>query len=114
MTQLTAGHRLLPHEYGLAMLVLRRNAEHRSPSVLRHEQRLGRDGIVIAAAGLTNLLAAELLVLAGIALITFAGQLTVAVAVGLTLFALAAGAALLTVLRLRQARTAGRAFRGDR
>lgn len=114
MPDLTAGHRLLPHEHGLAVLVLRRNAEHRSPSVLRHEENLGRDGIMIAAAGLTNLLVAELLVLAGIALLTFGNQISIAVASGLALFALAAGSAVLTIIRLRQARAIGRSFRAGR
>jgi len=114
MTDLAAGHRLLPHEHGLAVLVLRRNAEHRSPSVLRHEQNLGRAGIVVAAAGLTNLLVSELFILAGIVLLTFGNQLSVAVATGAALFTLAIGLVGLTVLRLRQARAIGRDFRGGR
>lgn len=114
MTDLAAGHRLLPHEHGLAVLVLRRNAEHRSPSVLRHEQNLGQDGIVVAAAGLTNLLVSELLILAGIVLLTFCNQISVAVAAGAMLFALAVGLVGLTVVRLRQAAAIGRTHRDGR
>lgn len=109
-----AGHRLLPHEHGLAVLVLRRNAEHRSPSVLRHEANLGQDGIVVAAAGLTNLLVSELSVLAGILLLTFGHQISAAIAAGAMLFAVAVGLVGLTVLRLRQAAAIGRSHRGGR
>jgi hypothetical protein len=115
MTDLAAGgHRLLPHEHGLAVLVLRRNAEHRSASVLRHEHNLGQAGIVVAAAGLTNLLASEVLVLAGIMLLTFCNQISIAVAAGAMLFTLAVGLVGLTVVRLRQAAAIGRDHRGGR
>jgi len=114
MADLVPGRRLLPYEHGLAVLVLRRNAERRTPAVLRHEQNLGRHGIMVAAAGLTNLLLAELLALSAILVLTFAAGRPAVPAAATGLLVLAGAAAGLTILRLRQAAAIGRQFRGDR
>jgi hypothetical protein len=107
------GHRLLPYEYGLAQLVLRRQAEHRTRSVLRSEENYGSDGVALMAAGLTNGLAAEMLLLLGILLVAAPRTPGVLTASGSLLLAAAMALMALTVVRLKQAARVGRNFRGE-
>jgi hypothetical protein len=105
---------LLGHERWLAELVRQRQAVHRTPGVLRTEDRLGPDGIVLLAAALTNVLLGQGVILLGLGLAAFAPAWPAVHRVGLTLMAVGAVVAAVSVVRIAQGLAAGRAHRASR
>ena len=103
--------RLLPPEDRFALLVLRRQQTHPTPTVLRIERNYGREGVALAAAGLMWGNIGALIGLVGMIALLASGDHGPGLAVGYVLCVGALTVEIPALTRVGQAIHTGRRFR---
>jgi hypothetical protein len=109
-----AGLPLLPYERWYATSMLARQQGHQTRFVLRMQQNYGPEGLVLRAAATINQGLSSMFCLVAIGLMIASGGRGPLDLTGYLLLALTCCLGTLCFARARQAKTAGRAFRGGR
>jgi UPF0716 family protein affecting phage T7 exclusion len=107
-------HYLLPHERWFVRSTLERQRTHRTPAVVRMENRLGPEGVTLYLAALATILPGYVTALAGFALVIAAWRYLSLLNIGIWIMLGGCALSAPGVFRALQARRAGQAFRDTR
>jgi hypothetical protein len=111
---LSTDHKLLPHEWWLAALVLARQSAHSTPVTVKMQQNWDPEGIVLISAATADGVLAPFFVLTSVVLMIGSRFNGAPAIVGYLMFVPIVGVGSLGIARNRQAITVGRKFRGGR